>query len=421
VGLVFFSARTAWGEDTARPPAPLTVEQAVAEAVENNLALLAERVNLTIAEASLITARLRPNPVVSFSGDHLDLLGSGFNAMNNGGPPEIAWRIDVPFERGHKRQLRVEAAGFAKQIAEARLLDSVRRLKLEVSRACIDLIEAKANLALQRDNLRTFEQLVEVNDIRVKAGSIAPLEMTRSRVAMLQFRGNVRRSELELVTARSKLQNLLGRQVASDDVDVGGSLIPAEKPPDFAFNQLLDMALAARPDALSMERSQARSESELKLQLAQGKVDFLYGAEYRRQQGISGKSNSLGFFFSVPLPLFNRNQGEIARVRAENEQLGRQIDALKLQIATEVKTAYQELRAAGDLVSGIEHDLLKPAQEARDTAAYVYRTGASSLIEFLDAQRAFNETMLSYHQAQATYRRALIELNAALGKEVARP
>jgi cobalt-zinc-cadmium efflux system outer membrane protein len=199
LGFVFLAVRPAWGEEPARPPAPLTVEQAVEEAVQNNLALLAERVNLTIAEASLITARLRPNPVVSFSGDHLDLLGTGFNALNNGGPPEIAWRIDVPFERGHKRQLRVETAGYAKQIAEDRLLNSVRRLKLEVSRACIDVIEAKANLALQKDNLRTFEQLVEVNDIRVKAGSIAPLEMTRSRVAMLQFRGNVRRAELDLV------------------------------------------------------------------------------------------------------------------------------------------------------------------------------------------------------------------------------
>ena len=401
----------------SRFPRTLTMEQAVEEATQNNLGLLAQRMNLTIAEAALITAKLRPNPVVSFSSDHLDLLGSGFNRQNSGGPAEISWRVDAVVERGNKRQLRMETAEYARKIAEAQLLESIRTLKLAVSQACIDVIQAKANLALASDNLRTFEEVVRINDRRVKAGSIAPLELTRSRVAMLQFRGSLKRAELELATAKTKLQGLLGRKTPFDEFDIRGELkVPLHGEPD--LSQLQERALAARPDVVALARTQARSQSELRLQLAQAKVDFTYGVEYRRQQGLNGRSNSLGFFFSAPLPLYNRNQGEIARVRAAQDQILREAQALRAQALTEVKTAYQEFRSARDLVESIERDLLKLAEQARDTAVYVYRSGASSLIEFLDAQRAFNETMQSYHEAQGTYRRAILRLNTAVGDEV---
>ena len=126
----------------------------------------------------------------------------------------------------------------------------------------------------------------------------------------------------------------------------------------------------------------------------------------------------LGLFFSVPAPIFNQNQGEIARALAEGEQTARQLAALKAQVRAEVQTAYDEFTTARELVDSIEKELLQPAQQARDTVAYTYRAGASSLLEFLDAQRALNETMQSYLEAQASYRRAVIKLNAALGKEV---
>src|SRR5262245_168552 len=121
--------------------AALTIEQALDEAVQSNLNLLAERVNLTIAEASLITARLRPNPVMSLSADHMDWLGTGFNQSNNGGPPEISWRVDVPIERGGKRELRIETAALGKAAAEARLLESIRSLRADVALACIDVLQ----------------------------------------------------------------------------------------------------------------------------------------------------------------------------------------------------------------------------------------------------------------------------------------
>jgi cobalt-zinc-cadmium efflux system outer membrane protein len=183
---------------------------------------------------------------------------------------------------------------------------------------------------------------------------------------------------------------------------------------------LKQLALASRPDLRTVQIDQARSQADLKLQVAQGKIDYTYGAEYRRQQSPSGRSNSLGFFFSAPLPMFNRNQGEIERAQSEHRQLEKSFDALREQVFGEVINAWQEYETARALVLEIERDLLAPSEEARSTVAYVYQAGASSLIDVLDSQRAYNETMSTYYAAQADYRRAASKLAAAVGEEVVR-
>jgi cobalt-zinc-cadmium efflux system outer membrane protein len=402
----------------AQAPQSITIEQAIQEALQNNPGLLAEKLGIPVAETAVITARLRPNPVLSASSDHLDWLGTGFNEINGAGPTETALRVDIPWERGHKREYRVDTAGYAQKIAEARVADSIRRLRLEVTLACIDVIEAKARLDLANDNLKSLEGVVQLNETRLQGGAIPPVELTRSRVAMLQFRGNVKTAELALSTARIRLQTLLGRGSGQAPVDVSEPLkipIPRAAP---ALDQIQTRALAVRPDVQAARLDQARSQAELRLQLANGKVDYTAGAEYRRQQGVNGTGNSIGFFLSVPLPVFNRNQGEIARVNSEQVQVQKQLDALQSQISGEVSGAYREYETARQLIGETESDLLGLSQEARNTTTYVYQAGAGSLLDVLDAQRAFNDTMSSYYTAQADYRRAVSRLTSVVGEEV---
>ena len=402
------------------PSQAISIEQAVQEAIQNNPGLLAERLGIPVAETALITARLRPNPVVSASSDHLDWLGTGFSEQNGAGPVETALRIDVPFERGHKREYRIDTAGFAKKIAEAKVADAIRRLRMDVTQACIDVMAAKARLDLSNDNLTSFEGIVKLNETRLQGGAIPPIELTRSRVAMLQFRSSVKTAELALTTARSKLQTLLGRASGQSPIDISDPMkvpMPAQAP---ALEQMQARAIAVRPDIEAARLDQARSQSELRLQLAQGKVDYTVGAEYRRQQGINGTGNSVGFFVSVPLPVFNKNQGEIARVQAEDTQLRKQIDALQSQVSGEVAGAYREYETARQLIGDIERDLLGLSQEARATTTYVYQAGAGSLLDVLDAQRAFNDTMSTYYDAQADYRRAVSRLESVVGEELVR-
>jgi cobalt-zinc-cadmium efflux system outer membrane protein len=402
----------------AQRPSVISIEDAVAEAIENNPGLLAERMGIPVAEAASITARLRPNPVVSYSADHLDALGTGFNDVNGAGPAEFALRVDIPWERAHKRELRQDAAGYQKRIVQARIAESIRRLTLDVSLACIEVMEAKSKLALANENLQSLEGIVTLNLRRVSGGAIAPVELTRSRVAMLQFRASVKTAELALLTARTRLQTLLGRKPVDGLIDVAGAMrvsLPAQGPD---LSRIQDLALKSRPDLQVIQLDQARSQADLRLQIAQGKIDYTFGAEYRRQQGINGTGNSLGFFLSTPLPIFNRNQGEIARVGAEQEQLRKSMQAQQAQVSGEVTAAWQEYESARRLAAEIEGELLRPAEEARDTTAYVYKTGASTLLDVLDAQRAFNETMSAYYSAQANFLRAARRLTAAVGQEV---
>jgi len=395
----------------------LSIAQAVDEALQHNLSLLAEKTALTIAEAQMIAARLRPNPVFSFSADHLDALGTGFDATNNGGPPEIAWRVDVPLERGGKRSARIALASAVKSAAEAQFADAVRGLTQDVTLACIDVIAAQASRTLLAENLHAFEELARVNRARVTAGSLAPFEATRSEVAMLQFRATVVRADLDVAAATARLRVLLGR-LPDDPLKITDALTGFAAEPAPALRQLQELARQARPDLRALQLAQARSVADLRLQEALGTIDYTVGAEYRRQQGIAGRGNSLGLFFSTPLPFSNRNQGEIARATAERTQADRHIAAREAQIAADVQLAFHEYVTTRELVADIEGALIQPATKARDTSAYMYRSGGTSLVELLDAQRAFNDAMQGYVDARAGLRRAATRLNAAVGMEI---
>ena len=398
-------------------PGALTIADAIEEALQHNLSLLAERSSLTVAQAAMVSARLRPNPVASISADHLDLLGTGFNASNNGGPAELAVRVDVPIERGGKRQKRIEVAAFEQALAEARFAEAVRELTLDVTLACVDVLATRATHAVLADSLRAFQGLADVNRARLAAGAIAPFESMRSDVAMLQFRSTVVRSEIELATATARLGALLGR-LPDARPELSGELGAVDRalPPTLAEWQQL--AITSRPDLRVLQLSEARTLADLRLQEALGKVDYTLGAEYRRQEGISGRSNSLGFFVSAPLRVFDRNQGAIARADAEREQLARQIAARRAQVLSDVQIAYNEYVVSRGLLADIERDLIAPARSTREISTYTYRAGGSSLLEVLDAQRAFNDTMQSYLDAQAAVRRGATRLNAAVGLEV---
>jgi cobalt-zinc-cadmium efflux system outer membrane protein len=243
------------------------------------------------------------------------------------------------------------------------------------------------------------------------------VELTRARVAMLQYRGSVRTAELALMTARTHLETLLGRRPGGT-IDISGDLkvpLPASGPD---LPKLQSTAQTERPDITAVRVDQARSQSDLRLQIANGKIDYTVGMEVRRQQGVNGTGNSVGFFFSAPLPVYNRNQGEIARAGREQEQLHQSLDAVQAQVTSDVAGAYEEYESARTLAAEIERDLLEPTKQARDTTAYVYQAGASTLVDVLDAQRAFNDTMSAYYDALADYRRASAKLSAAVGQEV---
>lgn len=390
--------------------APLTLDEAVREAMAHNLDLAAARYDISVAEARQITAALRPNPVMTASADHLDLLGTGYNTINNGGPNEYALRTDFVLERGRKREARMNLAAAERGLAQLDFQDAMRRLMFDVSSAFVGIQSARENLALAEDNLRTLNGIVEINTVRVRTGDLAGVELERSQVAALQYETAVKQAGLRLRQAQTALLLLLGRPGGAG-VEITGLLRRDLQP--LQLEQLHSSARTRRPDLLAVKQAQARSQADLRLQLAQGRIDYTAGVEYRRQQAANAFGNSIGLFFSAPLPVFNRNQGEIARAGRELDQSGARIRALTARVDNEVDTTWQQYTTARTLLESIEETVLAKAKSVRERTDYSYRRGEASFVEFLDAQRAFNDVMQSYNDARAGYARSLYLIDAA--------
>jgi cobalt-zinc-cadmium efflux system outer membrane protein len=398
-------------------PAAITLDQAIQEALDHNLALLAAKYEVPVAEARMITARLRPNPVLTLSGDHLDLLGTHFNAVNSAGPNEFSARTDFVLERGQKREARIAVASREREIARLNVTAAMRQVVLDVSNAFLDVQLARESLALAEGNQKALQGIVDINQARVRSGDLAPVELTRSQVAALQYHTAVQQSRVRLQEARNRLQLLMGRVAPGVDFDISGDFRRDSIPG--TLETLTASALQKRPDIVAIREQQARSQADLRLQLAQGKVDYTVGTEYRRQQGINGTGNTVGIFFATPLPVFNRNQGEIARAQREIDQAAARLRAAEASVRNDVLNAWQKYHTSQALLNTVETSMLEQARSVRRTTEYSYRRGEASLVEFLDAQRAFNDAMQTWNDARTEYARSLYLLESLAGLSLA--
>lgn len=394
----------------------VTLDQAIQEALTKNLDLAAEKMNIGVAETRRITARLRPNPVLTVSGQSLNLLGANYSPNTPFGPNQLNVHTDFPFEGGHKREERIAVAAQEQSLVELGVREVMRQVIAGVQNAFVDVQQAAESLKLARENLKSLEGVVTINEARLKSGDLAVVELDRSRVAALQYRAATLQAQLQVDQAKTQLQRLMGRRVKSPDFDVAGEIRRdgvIEEP-----GEIVRLALTRRPDYLADRQSQARSRADLRLQVANGKVDYTIGTEFTRQSawGISG--NSIGVYFSVPLRIFNKNQGEIARTQREIGLAGARAEAHETSIQTEVERAYRQYVVSKQLLTSVEAEMIVKARSVRDTMEYSYRRGEASLVEFLDAQRAFNDAMQTFNETRVNYARSLYLIDAVSGATV---
>jgi len=386
--------------------APITIDDAVRLALEVNPNLAAERLNVQVAASAIETASLRPNPVLtaSLSRPESTLVDAGIS------PDEGIVRGDFVLEGGGKRGRRIDQATLAKSVTELQVRNTTRQLVLDVQRAFTDVQAAKANVELARDALKAFDDIVELNATRVRAGDLAQVELSRTRLAALQFQNEVREQESRLRVAQNHLSLLIGRGPDGSSLETAGDF--RRPPAEVDYATLLRQALDARPDLQALKADQARSTADLRLQLANGRIDYTVSAEYHRQSGTAISGNAFLFAVSVPVPVFNRNQGEVARARVQVTQAEARMRALEHDVTDEVSAAYADYTLARDTLATIEGRMLAEARAVRAATDYAYRRGDASLIELLDAQRAFDDTLRSYTDARAQYARSAYALDA---------
>ncbi|HEY7283837.1 MAG TPA: TolC family protein [Vicinamibacterales bacterium] len=410
--ILSYGVVSAQGPSSQTGPVTLTIDEAVRQALDHNLTLVAERYSVPVAQARIAAAQLRPNPVLTVTG----MLPDSTVFQENISPREAFVRGDFIFEGGGKRERRIDVAEAAKSVVDVQLLNTMRTVMLDVQSAFVDVVLAEENVALARESRNALDALVQVNTERVRTGDLSAVELTRSRLAALQFQNDVRQQEARLAVARHRLGNLIGRRDGAS-IQVSGDLRRDQNPLD--LDAIRRLATERRPDLQALRRDQARSAADVRLQIAQGKIDYTLSGEFHRQEQATpanqNTGNLYGVSLSVPLPVFNRNQGEIARARQEEQQSEARIRALEAQISTEVQSAFETYTAARDVVTTIESQMLEPARDVRTTTEYSYRRGEASFIELLDAVRAFNDTMQSYNDARAEYARSLYAIESISG------
>jgi cobalt-zinc-cadmium efflux system outer membrane protein len=396
-------------------PSRLTLEQAIRLAVARNPALEAYRNGVEALQGASVTARQRLNPAVTLEQEDFPLRthpGPFF------GTQELTLRFDYEVETGGRRQLRTKAAEQAVEAQKLAYRDQVRRIELEVERAFARMVLAKSNLETSRSVLEQAERMIDLNRVRFKQGDISALDLNRIEVEKLRFQDDVFQADLMLRNSRSTLLALLNAPDLSQEVDVAGALpvgdAEAGMPPQAPLAELFRLAFERRPDIAAARQEDSRAGTETRLQRAMRSPNVTVGGGYKR----SGPDNSYVFGITVPLQVFNRNEGEILRADAERKRSASLEAALEKQIQLEVQQAYNAVEINRQRVEYIKSQHLKRAEEASTVTLTSYNLGGATLIDYLDAQRTYRDALRTYNQALFDERVSLYELASAVGSTV---
>lgn len=402
----------------AEIPSRLTLPEALRLASARNPRIAGARAGVDAAAADRITARLRPNPVIT-----LDSAGYPLFESNRGSfadTQELNVRVDQDLDFGARRRLRRESAERGAGQADASRRDVERQVLLDVRRSYLQAALAQADLDTARSTLAEIDRVLTLNRARLQQGEISGAEVRRLHAERLRFLDDVFASELALRNATASLLTLLNAPNPGQALEIADGLRAAEvaeTPSLMVLPDLQTQAVASRPDLAAAIEAERRADVETRLQRALVRPVPTVGGGYNRNFGTNGISVGI----SVPLPLFNRNQGTIARAEAEQRQAALARAAVQADVALDVQQAANALEVSRARVASIEREFLDNAEQSVAIARNSYQLGAATLIDLLDAQRTWRETRRTYNRALYDLRISQFQLDAAIGREVVTP
>jgi cobalt-zinc-cadmium efflux system outer membrane protein len=395
----------------------LTWEQVRNRFELNNPTLLADKFNIDESKAQEITAFLRPNPTFSLSADGTQI------APDKGRWQPFAGTFESPgvsylHERQHKRELRLESAKTATLIAESNHADLERTLLFNLRSAFVSTLQAKAVLQLAKDNLAYYDRVLDISRNRFNAGDIAQIDLDRLELQRVQYESDLQAATENLETAKIQLLTLLNDRTAIEQFDVAGL---------FDFNdQLLPrdevrkIALDTRPDLKAAVEAIDKSRTDHKLAIANGSTDPTFSAWYTHNSSNNNPFgiNTLGVSVSVPLRIFDRNQGEKLRTQLDITRNERLRDAAEAAVLSDVDSGYATLESDLILLRPYKAKYLQQSVRVRDTILFSYQHGGTSLLDFLNAEAEYRSVQLNYLNLVGSYLTAAAQLNQAVGREV---
>jgi cobalt-zinc-cadmium efflux system outer membrane protein len=396
---------------TTHPAATqITLDQAIELALANSPAIKATRTQIQQSQAQEVTANLRPNPVLSWDTQFIPIFTPGdFSTETLNNLQQFDIGVGYLFERGHKRQNRLRAARDQTAVTASQVTDAERTLTFNVAQQFINALLANSNLQFAQEDLKSFQQTVDISEQRYKAGDISEGDFLKIKLQLLQFQTDVTSAQVARVQALGSLRQLIGYSAVPRDYDVAGDL--NYQPLTAGLDDLQALALRTRPDLKAAQQGITAAESQISLAKANGKQDLNAAMNYSHVSGTSSTS----LFFNIPLPFFNRNQGEIARTRYALTQAQLNASAAQDTVLTDVTNSYEAANTNQEVVKLYLGGYLKQAEDSRDISAYAYKGGAATLLDFLDAERSYRSTQLAYRQALAAYMLSLEQLRQSVG------
>jgi cobalt-zinc-cadmium efflux system outer membrane protein len=401
---------------TASAQQTLTWEQVKARFEVANPTLKADEVNVQEIKAEEITAFLRPNPQFTFSTDGTQI------ARHQG-----VWRplsgtqyqpnFSYLHERQRKRELRLESAKEGTQIAGSQHEDLERNLIYDLRTVFIQTLQAKAVLELARADLDYYDKIIEISQARFKDGAIGQIDLDRIELLRVQYETEIQTAIVNLRTSKIQLLQLLDDRTQLDNFDVNGPFEFSEKlQPLETFRQI---ALDNRPDLRAALESAQQAVTNHKLANANGSTDPTFGAWYTYNPSFNNPydQQTLGLNVSIPLRIFDRNQGEKKRTLLDIDRNNQLTDAARAQVFSDVDSAYEEVQSNIALLTPYRDKYKDQATRVRDTVTYSYQRGAASLMDFLNAQSDYRVVQLAYLQLVGAYMTTASQLNLAVGRE----
>jgi outer membrane protein, heavy metal efflux system len=395
----------------------LTWDQVKARFEAGNPALKADADNVDEMRAEEITAYLRPNPQLTASADGTQI------APNHGTWEPLAGTFLSPsvsylHERDHKRELRLQTAQEGTRITEAEHEDLKRTLEFTLRAAFVQTLEAKTVLDLAKADLEYYDKIIETSRDRLNAGDIAEVDFDRIELQRVQYESELQSAIVNLRTAKIQLLQLLNDRTPVGQFDVTGTF-------DFSdtlqpLDDFRQVALSARPDLQAALETIQQADTNHKLANANGSTDPTLSAWYTWNASTNNPdaNQTLGLSFSIPLRIFDRNQGEKKRTQIDIERSQEASEATRAQVFSDVDTAYAEVESNIALLKPYKAKYNDEALRVRDTVTYSYQHGGASLMDFLSAQADFRQVQLAYVQLVGAYLTSAAQLNLAVGREV---
>jgi len=389
----------------------LTWEQVRERFRVNNPSLTAGRIGVEQSKAQEITAYLRPNPDVTATLDQLNPFSPNpYQPLANTLPLVSGSYLH---EREHKRELRRDSAQGATAIAASTLEDQERTLLFNLRSAFVGILHAKEILKVAQDNLAYYDRVLEVNRTRRQAGDISEVDLGRLELQRVQYESDVQTADVSLRTAKIQLLGLLNDRTPIEQFDVDGKFEFSEQVTP--IEEFRAAALDARPDLKAALQAVTKAKTDHQLAVANGSADPTFGVDFGRNPPIPVY---FGASVTIPLRVFDRNQGEKLRTQLDISRNQALVDADRAQVFSDVDSAYATIAGSIALLRPYKDKYLQQAAQVRDTISFAYQNGGASLLDFLSAQNDYRNIQLSYLNLVGAYMTAAGQMNLAVGKEV---